>query len=139
MVVDWRDDWVGIGVARLLAATGHEVSLVTPGYFAGASLQQYVRDEHLAALARAGVDVLTLVRLFGVDDDSVYLQHVLTDEPVIVDRVSAVVLATGRRPSRRLADELVAAGVPVELIGDCLAPRTVEEAVLDGLRVASVI
>ena len=130
---------MGIGVARLLASAGHEVTLATPGYFAGASLQQYVRDEHLAALSRAGVAVLTLVRLFGADDDSVYLQHVLTDEPVIVDRVSAVVLATGRRPSRRLADELVAAGVPVELIGDCLAPRTVEEAVLDGLRVASVI
>jgi len=139
VVVDWRDDWVGVGVARLLAATGHQVNLATPGYFAGASLQQYVRDEHLATLARAGVDVLTLVRLFGVDDDSVYLQHVLTDEPVIVDRVSAVVLATGHRPTRRLADELIAAGVPVELIGDCLAPRTVEEAVLDGLRVASAI
>ncbi len=139
VVVDWRDDWVGVGVSRLLAEAGHDVTLATPGYFAGASLQQYVRDEQLAALARARVTVLSLVRLFGVDDDSVYLQHVLTDEPVIVDRVAAVVLATGYRPADPVADELGHDGVPTELIGDCLAPRTVEEAVLDGLRVGSLI
>lgn len=139
VVVDWRDDWLGIGVTRLLVAAGHDVTLATPGYFAGASLQQYVRDEHLAALARTGATVLTLVRLFGVDDDSVYLQHVLTGEPVIVNGAAAVVMATGRRPAVELASELGGVGVAVELIGDCLAPRTVEEAVLDGLRVGSAI
>ena len=139
VVVDWRDDWVGVGVARLLAASGHDVTLATPGYVAGASLQQYVRDEQLAALARAQVTVLPLVRLFGVDDDTVYLQHVLTDEPVLLDHVAAVVLATARRPASDLADELGTMTIPVQLVGDCLAPRTVEEAVLDGLRVATAI
>ena len=139
VVVDWRDDWVGVGVARLLASAGHGVTLATPGYYAGASLQQYVRDEQLAALARARVSVLPLVRLFGVDDDSVYLQHVLTDEPVILDGVAAVVLSTARRAAPELALELGASAIPVVLVGDCLAPRTVEEAVLDGLRAGAAI
>ncbi len=139
VVVDWRDDWVGVGVSRLLAATRHDVTLATPGYYAGASLQQYVRDEQLAALARARVVVLALVRLFGVDDDSAYLQHVLTDEPVIVEHVAAVVLATGRQSTRHLADELRLDGLSVHTVGDCVAPRTVEEAVLEGLAVASAL
>lgn len=52
----------------------------------------------LRQLVRAKVDILPLVRLFGADDDTVYLQHVLTDEPVIVGGVSSVVLALGHEP-----------------------------------------
>ncbi len=139
VVVDWRGDWTGAGVARLLAERGHRVTLATTGYGAGESLQQYVRDEHLAALARSRVTVLALVRPYGVDDDSLYLQHVLTDEPVVLEGVDAVVLATGRVADVAVADDLRATGVALRVIGDCVAPRTVEEAVLDGLRVASTI
>ena len=61
---------------------------------------------------------------------------------------AALVLAAGHVADSTLYDELTArpdlrsaAGLPIEVhgIGDCLAPRTVEEAVLEGLRVASAI
>ncbi len=137
VVVDWRGDWTGVGVARLLAERGNRVTLATPGYGAGESLQQYVRDEQLAALARSRVTVLALVRPYGVDDDSVYLQHVLTEELVVLEGVAAVVLATGRCANDDLVDGLGGPGDALTVIGDCAAPRTVEEAVLDGLRVGS--
>ena len=139
VVVDWRGDWTGVGVARLVAAQGSRVTLATPGYGAGESLQQYVRDEELAALVRSRVVVLPLVRPYGVDDDALYLQHVLTDELVVLEGVTAVVLATGRRASDELIGELSALGASLTAIGDCVAPRTVEEAVLDGLRVATLL
>lgn len=137
VVVDWRGDWVGVGVARLLAAAGRKVTLAVRGYHAADRLQQYVRDAQLAALHRAGVAVEPLVRPYGADDDTVYLQHVLTDEPVLVEGVAGVVLACGHEPDTVLLDELAAAGVPAVGIGDCLAPRSVEEAVLEGLVTAS--
>ena len=77
-----------------------------------------------------------------------FLQHTLTDEAVIVEDVAALVLASGHLPDASLLDELLdrddlrsAAGRPIEVhgIGDCLSPRTVEEAVLEGLRVATAI
>jgi hypothetical protein len=136
-VVDWRSDWVGIGTARLLAAAGHRVTLAVRGYAAGEGLQQYVRDGQLAALARERVTVMPLVRPYGADDDSVYLQHVLTQEPVVIDGVAGLVLACGQEPAGELLAELQAAGVPAVGIGDCLAPRTVEEAVLEGLTAAA--
>jgi hypothetical protein len=43
----------------------------------------------------------------------------------------------GREPAGELLAELQAAGVPAVGIGDCLAPRTVEEAVLEGLTAAA--
>jgi len=139
IVVDWRSDWVGLGTARLLAAAGHRVTLAVRGYAAGESLQQYVRDRQLAALARERVSVLPLVRPYGADDDSVYLQHVLTEEPVVLDGVAGLVLACGQEPAGELLAELQAHGVPAVGIGDCLAPRSVEEAVLEGLTAAAEI
>jgi 2,4-dienoyl-CoA reductase-like NADH-dependent reductase (Old Yellow Enzyme family) len=143
VVADWKADWVGAGVARALAERRHRVVLAVDGYAACERLQQYVRDAHLAALARAHVEVLPLVRLVGVDDDCVYLQHVLTKEPVLVEGISGLVLAEGHEPVDSLLRELTrpGSGVAAEIIGigDCMSPRSVEEAVLDGLVVASRI
>lgn len=148
VVVDWRCDWVGPGVAQLLALAGRRVTLATNGYTPGFRLQQYVRDATLAELARAHVDVIPLVRPFGYDGQAMFLQHTLTGEAVVVEDVAALVLAHGHLPEASLLDELSGradlrstAGRSVEVhgIGDCLAPRTVEEAVLEGLRVATAI
>ncbi|MGA2970366.1 MAG: FAD-dependent oxidoreductase [Acidimicrobiales bacterium] len=139
VVVDWKGDWVGIGVARALAQSGHRVTLCVNGYAAGESLQQYVRDAQLAALRRERIDVVPLVRLFGVDDDTVYLQHVLSDEPIMITQVSGLVLACGHESSSELFTELIALDREVVGIGDCLSPRSVEEAVLEGLVVASAL
>lgn len=139
VVADFRGDWVGLGTARLLAAAGHEVILAVRGYAAGESLQQYVRDRLLAAISRQRITVLPLVRPYGVDDDTVYLQHVLTEDPVLVEDVAGLVLACGSSPVTELLETLDSAGVAAVGVGDCLAPRTVEEAVLDGLVAASGI
>ena len=148
VVVDWRCDWIGPGVALLLAAAGHPVTLAVNGYTPGFRIQQYVRDASIAALNRAHVTILPLTRPFGYDGSAVFLQHTLTEEAVIVEDVAALVLAHGHLPESALLDSLAArtdlrsaAGHPIEIhgIGDCLAPRTVEEAVLEGLRVASAI
>ena len=127
------------GAARLLAAAGHEVTLAAAGYAAGESLQQYVRERLLAAVARQRITVLPLMRPYGVDEDTIYLQHVLTEEPVLVEGVAGLVLACGASPAAELLESLESAGLPTIGIGDCLAPRTVEEAVLDGLVAASAI
>ena len=140
VVADWRCDWNGLGAAIALAQKGRMVTLGVTGYHAGQRLQQYVRDDMIAEATRLGVTIVPLVRIIGADADSVYFQHVLTDEPVVIDDVAALVLAQGHAPVDALLRELEDAdGVEVHGIGDCLAPRTVEEAVLEGLRVASRI
>ena len=78
-----------------------------------------------------------MVRPYGADADTVYLQHVLTDEPVIIDDVAALVLSQGHDPVTELVDSLVDYPGEVHAIGDCLSPRTVEEAILEGLKVAA--
>ncbi len=71
VVVDWRCDWVGPGVALLLAAAGHP-SRSRPTGTRRVRIQQYVRDATIAALARARVEVLPLTRPFGFDGRAVF-------------------------------------------------------------------
>lgn len=137
VVADWRCDWIGLGVARLLAEAGHRVTLAVDGYMPGQRLQQYVRDVMLAAARRAGVTVIPTVRVYGADADSVYLQDTLTSQAVVVADVAALVLAQGHEPVDDLARDLEGYPGEVHPIGDCLAPRTVEEAVLEALQVAT--
>ena len=61
------------------------------------------------------------------------LEHVLTGERILIAPISALVTAGWRRPHSDLANELDALEVPYVALGDCLAPRTVEEAVLEAL------
>jgi len=140
VVADWRCDWIGLGIAELLAGRGRKVTLGVDGYMPGQRIQQYVRDAMTGAVTRAGVQIVPLVRLFGYDSSAVFFQHVLTGEPVIIEDVAGLVLAQGHDPVDSLLVELETHGTfdgEVHGIGDCLAPRTVEEAVLEGLKVAA--
>jgi len=140
VVADWRCDWIGLGIAELLVGRGRKVTLGVDGYMPGQRIQQYVRDAMTGAVTKAGVQIIPLVRLFGYDGSAAFFQHVLTGEPVIIEEVAGLVLAQGHDPVDSLLVELETPGTfdgEVYGIGDCLAPRTVEEAVLEGLKVAA--
>ena len=139
VVADFRSDWLGLGVATLLASRGCRVTLGVTGNMAGQRCQQYVRDQMTAAARRAHVAILPTVRLFGVDESAVYLQDVLTEEAVVVEDTAALVLAQGHVPADSLLAELEAdagrdGAYTVLASGDVQSPRTMEEAVLEGLR-----
>ena len=94
----------------------------------------------VVAFGQTGGPMLPLVRLGGVDEDTVYLQHTTSGETVVLEGIDGVVLAQGHESVTSLASELDALdGVEVHAIGDCVSPRTVEEAVLEGLEVAAAL
>lgn len=115
------------------------MTLGVSGYHAGQRVQQYVRDAMIAGALRLGVEIVPLVRPYGADDDTVWFQHVLTGEPVTVSPATSLVLSQGHVSVDELSPVVAGMGVEVHLIGDGLAPRTVEEAVLDGLRVGTAV
>ncbi len=134
VVADWRADWIGIGIAELLAAAGCRVRLAVNGLHAGEVLPFYVRDMASGRLHRLGVEVIPYSRLYGRDATSVYLQHTTSGEPIVIEDVDTLVLAQGNVPDTTLLDSLEGYDGKVIAIGDCLAARTAEEAVLEGLR-----
>lgn len=134
VVADWRCDWIGPGVAELLARTGSSVVLAVNGLHAGEVLPLYVRDTIAAGLHRLQVEVRPYMRLFGTAGGSVFFQHVPSGEPIEMEAVDTLVLCLGHRPVDDLVEGVVTLGIELHMAGDCLAPRTAEEAVFDGLR-----
>ena len=139
VVADWRADWIGIGVAEMLAQQGCSVKLAVNGYMPGQTIQMYVRDASIGRLHQLGVEVIPYVRLFGADEDAVYLQHLMSNEAVICEGVDTLVLAQGHTPDNHVETMLREMGLPHHLVGDCIAPRTAEEAVLEGLRIGRIV
>jgi 2,4-dienoyl-CoA reductase-like NADH-dependent reductase (Old Yellow Enzyme family)/thioredoxin reductase len=139
VVIDWRADWIGIGIAEHLAQQGRSVRLAVNGIAAGETLPFYVRDQAAASLHKLGVKVLTYMRLYGSDADSVYLQHLSSGEAVIIDKVDTLVLCMGHTAVDELSDELHGLKLEAHVIGDAASPRTAEEAIYEGLKVAAEI
>jgi 2,4-dienoyl-CoA reductase-like NADH-dependent reductase (Old Yellow Enzyme family) len=135
-VYDWRADWIGGGVAEKLALQGCHVDLIVNGSRIGDHIQTYVRDMLAGSLHSLRVNLITYGRLFGMEDRTVYFQHSISGEPIIVEDVDALVVCGYHTARNELDGALSSSGVPVLRIGDALAPRTAEEAVLEGLRAA---
>ncbi|MDA0221329.1 MAG: FAD-dependent oxidoreductase [Proteobacteria bacterium] len=134
VIADWRCDWIGLGLAEKLARDGCKVTLAVNGYMPGQTIQMYVRDRWIGDLHRLGVETIPYARLFGADATSAYLQHVTSGEPIIVEEVDTIVTALGHHSVTGLADSLEDWEGEVLMAGDCLSPRTCEEAVFEGLK-----
>lgn len=132
LVADWRADWVGMGVAEKLVLDGHSVTLAVDAPHAGFNLQMYLRSHWIARLHRLGVEIVPDARLYGVDGTTAYLMHNVSGEAMPREGVDTVVLATGHASETGLEQALAGIGVPVLLAGDCLSPRSAEEAVHEG-------
>ena len=139
VVADWRADWIGMGVAEKLARAGCAVTLAVNGYMAGQSLQVYMWDPWIGVLHGLGVEIMPYARLFGVDSETVYLQHTASGEPMMVDGVDTLVTALAHESVSDLGEALASWPGELHLIGDCLAPRSCEEAVLESLQVGVAI
>jgi NADPH-dependent 2,4-dienoyl-CoA reductase/sulfur reductase-like enzyme len=136
VIVDDNGDYTPLGLAEQLADAGHQVTIATPHPAVGRRLGPDSTVD-LAwvypRLVHAGVGIIT----------GVYVQRVETRQAVIADvhdnrrrtiDVDTVILCMLRSADDGLYQDLRASGLDVRRIGDCVAPREVDDALLDGVR-----
>ena len=139
VVADWRCDWVGLGLAERLATNGCYVRLAVNGYMPGDSIQQYTRDRWIGDLHKLGVEVTPFARLVGADENTAYFEHTTSGEAMMFEDMDTLITATGSQSDLTLEGELEDWAGEVWIAGDAVAPRTCEEAVLEGLKIGSAI
>jgi 2,4-dienoyl-CoA reductase-like NADH-dependent reductase (Old Yellow Enzyme family)/thioredoxin reductase len=132
VVADWGGGAIGLDAAEVLAADGRAVRFVTAAAAVGETLHQYARNDHLARLYRQDAKVEPHLELAGAEDGTVRFRNVFAPELERAFAADLLVLALGRVPDAWTAEELAGLGVPVEEAGDCLSPRSLEEAILEG-------
>ncbi|MFB6220909.1 MAG: FAD-dependent oxidoreductase [Halolamina sp.] len=135
VVSDWDGNWAALDVAVTLA-DDHDVELVTSAYTAGESVQQYRQNQLLGRLDEADATLTPHHRLGEVTADGVVLENLFSETERRRTGVDTVVFAHGGDAEYRLARELTAAGHDVEQVGDCWAPRSLDEAVWEGFAAA---
>jgi 2,4-dienoyl-CoA reductase-like NADH-dependent reductase (Old Yellow Enzyme family) len=124
----------GTAAAEKLAERGHAVTIVTPHMHAGADLPVHHAPNLYRRLATLGIDVLpgtfvTQITASGLACEARFggtLRH--------LDHTGPVVLAMGNRANDSLASIITKRGVELHVVGDALAPRQVDIAILDGER-----
>ena len=104
----------------------------------GARLNKTTGWVHRATLKAKRVTMLGKVSYERFDDQGL---HVTVDGEAQILPVDNVVLCAGQEPNRRLADELIAAGLTVHVIGgaDVAAELDAKRAIDQGTRLASTI
>jgi 2,4-dienoyl-CoA reductase-like NADH-dependent reductase (Old Yellow Enzyme family) len=134
LVVDQTNRQQGVSTALLLAGRGHPVTVATAGPRVGHLLESpnFTRAQQLLALA----DVTTVpdFALSGIEGHRALGRHVFTGAALAIGPYDTIVLVTHGTPLADLAEAL-AGTVELRRIGDCVAPRDVEAAILDGHRV----
>jgi len=133
VIADWSCDWPGLGVAEKLARDGHYVRLLSGGSVAGESIQAIVRDQWIGILHSLNVEMINYARFYGAVDGSVFFQHMTGDKAIVCEGVDTIVSCYASESNRSCDWLEESANMMVLKVGDALAPRTVEEAMLDGL------
>ena len=134
VIADWSCDWAGLGVAEKLAREGHYVRLLSGGCVAGESIQAIVRDQWIGVLHHLGVEMIPYARFYGGVDGNAFFQHMTGGEAIVCEEVDTIVSCYASQANRDCDWIEAIDGLTVSRIGDALAPRTVEEAVLEGLQ-----
>jgi hypothetical protein len=108
------------------------VTLCVAAVSFGESVHQYRRNLYLQRLYRAGVEIRMHLELAYAAGGTVTLRNTFAPELETSLEADWLVLALGRVPESSPAPALAELGVRVEEAGDCLSPRSFEEAILEG-------
>ena len=133
VIVDDNGDHLPLGLALLLARTGRDVAVVSRQLFAGSGLVAtgdlgWVFPELRAArVSVSSQEIATRIAPGAVEVESVWGGGARTLP------ADSVVLSMLRVADDALHRELAAAGVAATRIGDCLAPREVDDAIYEGV------
>jgi len=134
---------VGVAVAEFLARHGHQVSILTQDQIVGTglSLSGDLADAN-TRLQQAGVDRILSSVLRAVTVEGAVIEQRWTREQHVMP-TDLVIDAGHRVAEEQLWVSLVGADMSLrdELVraGDCVAPRTVHEAILEGRRAALTV
>ena len=145
VIVDELGFHQATSVAEVLADRGCIVEIVTPGMVVGQDLGITLDMEGFCIRAAAKGIVLTpdsvvmgwtaAAELTASQGELSVLHHV--SGRMLTISADWVVLAVPGTPADGLYRDLRSAGVDVHRVGDCIAPRRVHSAVVDGQRIGT--
>ncbi len=123
---------VGCETAEFLADKGKKVTILEMLDQIGADMGQFSKEDLLPRLEEKGVLMEVSTKAEAITPGGV--QANAGGKKVQFD-ADSVVLAVGSRPNRELAEQLEGKVTELHVIGDCVEPRRIQDAIHEGYRV----
>jgi mycofactocin system FadH/OYE family oxidoreductase 2 len=143
LFIDLNNHHQGCGTAELLAGQGKKVHVLTTSLFQGSALMP-LQDFTLSRqrLAAKGVTCTPNVYVSEISGTTVKGANNYSNEPFELDGYDTVVTAAGNVADDKLYFELkeqLGGKIELHRIGDCVAPRWTDMAIVEGHRVGRQI
>ncbi len=139
LVIDHTGKQVGCAVAELVADRGGKAEVVSRQFHPAVDFGLTNTVALYRRLFRKGVELTAHHDLRAVHGDAAVLFNYYNERERTVEGLETVVIVTPPAPNDALIVPLSAAGLDVHAIGDCVAPRDIEDAVYEGHRAARQI
>ena len=139
IVIEDDPHLAGTAAAEKLAELGHRVTIVTPHMHAGADLPVHHAPALYRRLAALGIAVIPATFVTAIEPDGLVCEDRFNGSARRIPHDGPIVLAMGGRADDTLARDLEGNGLEIFLVGDALAPRQVDVAILDGERAGWMI
>jgi len=140
LLVDLDGHHQATGTAEFLADRGKTVHIITPSLFVGGQLGP-LQDLYLARqrLAKKGVTYTPDIAVLEIHKTLIKGLNVYSNEMIDFDGYDTVVLAAGNVSQDQLYFDLKGKVKELYRIGDCVAPRKTDMAIVEGHRVGRLL
>lgn len=134
VVFDTKGDMVGLTTADWFAGKRHRVTVVTSRRYAGSQIELMSGRIVYQRLLDQGVTFIVESEVARLTDEGVVIRHLYTRRETTLRDVATVVAACGGQADDRLYHALKRREprLELQLVGDAVAPRTIERAVYEG-------
>jgi len=139
VVVDGLGRIAASSAAHLLALRGCQVFIAARGYAIGAQIDFTTRPVVERALRELEVTMLTGKTVVAFENERVTLRDCFTGQISALSEINALVYDMGGRANDALYHELLARDLNVVRVGDCVAPRGMEEAWREGFEAGMAV
>jgi len=137
VVGDWDGRNMGMSVAEALAQRGHEVEIVSNTFYIGQDAELMIWRPSYDRLMKLGVRMSALEDIVAIEPGRVVTER--SDGSKRTIEADSVVVCTKGRAERGLWRALKGKVKALHAIGDCWAPRQLEQAIFEGARVGREI
>lgn len=125
----------GTAVAEYLADNGRSVHVLTPNTHCGSQLHIYHVPDLYRRFGQKGIKVSPHTVALAIGADSLRCRDRFSGQEWVLDDVDSVILATGNKSNDQIYRALLGRHSDLHVIGDCVAPRQLDQAIVDGERV----
>lgn len=131
VVLDKDGHWQGGGICEYALSLGSEVYAVTPSWQIGIDLQPSNSHMLHMRLYENGVKIMATHEIHSVDKRAVVIENIFNHEKQTINDVDTLIYAGISKSENQLYNELKKVRSNVHAVGDCVAPRLIEQVIFE--------